>query len=50
VAEPLGLMALSGVENRPDDGQTSVGVKRDWTSPKGSSSAKFGVLVDNVIE
>jgi hypothetical protein len=34
VAEPLGLGALSGVENRPDDGQTSVGMKRDWTSPK----------------
>jgi hypothetical protein len=29
VAEPLGLGALSGVENRPDDGRTSVGMKRD---------------------
>jgi hypothetical protein len=29
VAEPLGLGALSGVENRPDDGQTYVGMKRD---------------------
>jgi hypothetical protein len=27
--------ALSGVENHPDDGQTCVGVRRDWTSPKG---------------
>ena len=29
VPEPLGLGALSGVENRPDDGRTSVGMKRD---------------------
>jgi hypothetical protein len=28
VAEPLGPGALSGVENRPADGQTSVGMKR----------------------
>jgi len=35
VAELVGLRELSGVENRPDDGQTSVGMKREWTSPKG---------------
>jgi hypothetical protein len=35
VAEPLGLGALSGVENRRDDGHTSVGMKRDWTSTQG---------------
>jgi hypothetical protein len=35
VAEPVGRGAASGVENRPDDGQTSVGMKRAWTSPKG---------------
>jgi hypothetical protein len=35
LAEPVGLGTLSGVDNRPDDGQTSVGTKRDSTSPKG---------------
>ena len=29
MAEPLGLGALSDVENRPDNGQTSVSMKRE---------------------
>ena len=50
VAEPLGLGALSGVENRPDDRQTSVGMKRDWTSPEGVhqlNSRRWSVLLLN---
>ena len=35
LAEPLGLQALTGVEKRPDDGRTSAGMKRDWTSSEG---------------
>jgi hypothetical protein len=42
VAEPLGPGALSGVENRPDEGQTSVDMKRDWTSTKGVHQLNSG--------
>lgn len=42
VAEPPGLGALSVVENRPDDCQTTVGMKGDWTSPNGIQQLNSG--------